>query len=100
MPKPRIRLMALALLVLYGTLPILFGYLILRRWAAERIALVVCGVLFLISGTTMLLSSLWLLVGLGRQRGPLWIGGIASVLSAGVLVGGTLTDVLPCSGPG
>lgn len=91
--------MALAVLLLYGIVPLLIGYFILREWAAERTALVVCGALFLVSGATMLLSALWLLVGLGRQRRPLWTGGIACILSAGVLVGATLTDVLPCSGP-
>jgi hypothetical protein len=91
--------MALALLLLFGIVPLSVGYLILREWTAERTALVVCGALFLISGATMLLSALWLLVGLGRQRLPLWTGGTATILSAIVLLGATFTDVLPCPGP-
>jgi len=99
MSRARFGAMALALLLLFGIVPLLAGYLILREWTAERTALVVCGALFLVSGATMLLSALWLLVGLGHQRLPLWTGGIATILSAGVLLGATLTNVLPCPGP-
>lgn len=99
MSKPRIGIVALAVLLLYGIVPLLFAYVILREWAADRRALAICGVLFLVSGATMLLSACWLFVSLGRQRTPLWAGGAASLVSAAVLVGATLTDVLPCSGP-
>lgn len=99
MSKPRTGIVALAVLLLYGVVPLLFAYVILREWAAERTALIICGVLFLVSGTTMLLSALWLFASLGRQRSPLWAGGAASLASAAVLVAATLTDVLPCSGP-
>ncbi len=99
MPKPRIGIAALAVLLLYGIIPLLFAYFILREWAAERTVLVICGVLFLVSGVTMLVSALGLFVSLGRWRKPLWAGGAASLVSAAVMVGVTLTDVLPCSGP-
>lgn len=99
MSKTRIGIMALAVLLLYGVVPLLFANVILREWTAERTALVICGVLFLVSGVTMLLSVFWLFVSLGRQRNPLWAGGAASLVSAAVLIGATLTDVLPCSGP-
>ena len=99
MPKPRIGIAALAGLLLYGIVPLWFAYFILCQWAAERTVLVICGVLFLGSGVTMLVSALGLFVSLGRWRNPLWAGGAASLVSAAVMVGATLTDILPCSGP-
>ena len=97
--KPRIAIVALALPLLYGIIPLLFAYIILREWAAERTALIICGVLFLVSGATMLLSAIGLFVSMGGWRKPLWAGGAASLLAAAVMIGATLTDVLPCSGP-
>lgn len=99
MPKPRIGIAVLAVLLLYAIIPLLFAYFILREWAAERTVLVICGVLFLGSGVTMLVSALGLFVSLGRRRKPLWAGGAASLVSAAVMVGATLTNILPCSGP-
>jgi len=92
MPKPRIGMLALAVLLLYGIIPLLFAYVILREWAAERTLLVICGVLFLGGGVTLFVS-------LGRSRNLLWAGGAASLVSAAVIVGATLTDILPCAGP-
>jgi len=46
MPKPRIGMLALAVLLLYGIIPLLFAYFIFREWAAERTVLVICGVSF------------------------------------------------------
>jgi len=99
MPKPRIGMLALAVLLLYGIIPLLFAYFIFREWAAERTVLVICGVLFLGSGVTMLVSALSLFVSLGRRKILLWAGGAASLVSAAVMVGATLSDILPCSGP-
>jgi hypothetical protein len=99
MAKPSIGRMGLALMLLYGVVPVVFGYIVVSDWAAVRAAVIVCGAIFLLSGGTMLASAIWLLVGLGRQRLPLWTGGIASILSGGVLAGASLTHVLPCSGP-
>ncbi len=99
MPKPSIGRMSLGLLLLYGIIPFVFGYLYVSDWAAEGTALKVCGASFLLSGGTMFVSATWLVVGLGRQRFPLWTGGIASILSGAVLAGASLTHVLPCSGP-
>jgi hypothetical protein len=92
--------MGLALLLLYGVVPAVMGYLVVSRFAAERTVLVVCGAILLLSGSIMLGSALWSIVSLGHQRLPLWTGSVASILSGGVLAGVTLTDVLPCSGPG
>jgi hypothetical protein len=99
MPKPNIGRMGLALLLLYGVVPVVIGCVVVSDWAGERTAPVVCGALLLLSGGTMLASAVWLLVGLGRQWPPLCTGGIASILSGGVLAGASLTHVLPCSGP-
>jgi hypothetical protein len=100
MSKPRMGRMGLAvLLLLFGIIPLLFGYIYLQYWADESVALFVCAALFFMSGTTMLVSGVWLLVTLGRQRLPLWAGGIAAMVSGGLFVGASLTHVLPCSGP-
>ncbi len=99
MPKPSIVRMGLALLLLDGVVPVVLGYIYLREWAAEGTALVICGAIFLLSGLTMIASALRLLVSLGRERLPLLTGGIASILSAGVLVGASLAHVMPCAGP-
>ncbi len=99
MSKPSIGRMGVALLLLYGIVPVLAGYILMREWAAERMALVACAAIFLLSGTTMLVCAFWLLVGPDRQRLALWSGGIASILSGSVLAGATFTHVLPCSGP-
>ena len=99
MSKPSIGRMGVALLLLYGIVPVLAGYILMREWAAERMALVACAAIFLLSGTTMLVCALCLLVAPGHQRVALWSGGIASILSGSVLAGATFTHVLPCSGP-
>ena len=99
MRKPSIRRVGPALLLLYGIVPFVFGYIVLREWTAESAVLVICGAMFLLGGATMLSSALWLLAGVGRLRAPLWTGGFASILSAGVMVGSSLGHVLPCKGP-
>jgi hypothetical protein len=97
--RRRLGNVGLALLLLYGVIPLLFAYFILREWTAERTALVACGVLFLVSGATMLISAILLFTGWGRLRLPLWAGATASLASATTLIIATLTDMLPCSGP-
>lgn len=100
MSKPRIVRVALALpLLVLGTVPLMFGFFYLLEWRAERTALVLCSVFFFLSGLTILVSGLWLLVSLGRERYFLWTGGVALMVSAALLIGGSLTDLLPCSGP-
>jgi hypothetical protein len=77
MPKPSIGRMALALpLLFFGLFPFFEGYYIVRGWAAESVALVASGAVLLPSGAIMLVSAIWLLVSLGRQRFPLWSGGM------------------------
>ena len=98
MTKPRIGRMTLALPLLFGVVPFFGGYQLVGEWTAEGTLLVVSGALLLMSGATMLVSAVWLLASLGRQRFPLWSGGLASLLSGGVLAAATFSHVLPCSG--
>jgi hypothetical protein len=95
----RIGNFGLAVLLLYGVVPLLFAYFILREWTAERAALIAYGVIFLVCGATMLISAILLFVSWGRQRLSLWAGATASLVSATALVIATLTEMLPCSGP-
>jgi len=99
LPKPSIGRMTLALPLVFGVATAFGGYQIVGEWAAEGTPLLVSGAVLLLSGVTMLLSAVWILVSLGRQRFPLWSGGLASLLSGGVLAAATISDVLPCSGP-
>jgi hypothetical protein len=99
MPKRSVGGACLGLPLLYGLVPVIVGCLVLREWAALSAPLIVFGVLFLVAGTVMVSSALWLFVTVGRSRLPFWSGGIGSILSAGILASVTLTDVLACSGP-
>jgi hypothetical protein len=97
MRKPSLGSVGPALLLLYGVIPVVFGFVIFaRELASESLALVICGVLFFLGGVGMLAAAIW---SLGGQRLPLWIGGGASLWSACVMTSATLTNVLPCSGP-
>jgi len=90
---------ALGLLLLYGLIPVMFGFIALSGWRSKSPPLIVFGVLALVGGTVMLTSGLWSMVTLGRSRLALWTGGIASLLNAGSLAWVVLTEILPCSGP-
>ena len=90
--------MTLALPLMFGVFPFLGGYQLVSDWAAEGAVLVVVGAVLLLGGATMLASAVLLLASLGHQRFPLWSGGVASLLSGGVLAAATISQVLPCSG--
>lgn len=89
----------IALLLVFGLFPFLFGAQLLRDWSAERPALVVFALFFFLCGLAMLISGVWSCLVLGHRRLPLWIGGGAMVLAAALLATVSLTDVLPCSSP-
>lgn len=89
----------MGLLLLYGLLPVLFGFFNLAEWKSESPFLILFGTLALLGGTVMVTSGLWAMVTLGRSRLALWTGGIASLFNAVNLAWVVLTDVLPCSGP-
>lgn len=99
MAKLSIGRMTLAVPLMFGVVPAFGGYQLVREWAAEGTALIVGGAVLLLSGAIMLVSAVWLLASLGRQRFPLWNGGIASLFAGGVLAAATISHVLPCSGP-
>lgn len=99
MRRPSFGRLALALLLLLGVVPAVAGYQIMRDWAAVQATLRLAGVAFALSGTTMLISAVWVFSTLGHRPAPLWSGGIASIVFGSVLAAVTLTDVLPCSGP-
>ena len=93
--------MVLALLMLFfGSLMFLFGYVVLREWRWERAALIACGLVWILSGPTVFGSALWLFGLLRRSLLALRIGGTAIVVSGAVLATAAATGVLPCSGPG
>ena len=99
MPKRSFGRACLGLPLLYGLVPVIVGCVVLRERAALSGPLIVFGLIFLVGGTVMVSSALWLFVTVGRSRLPLWIGGIASIVNAGIFASVTLTEVLPCSGP-
>jgi hypothetical protein len=98
--KPSLSVMSLALVMLFfGLLMSVFGYVAIREWQSERAALIACGVMWILSGPAACGSALWLLGYLGRSRLALWAGGTAILISGMVLMGAAATGVLPCSGP-
>lgn len=99
MPKPRIGRMVLALPLMFGVVPAVGGYQLLRDLAAEQTALIFSSAVLFLSGATMLVSAAWLFVSLGQRQFPLLIGGIASLLSGGVIAAATVSHVFPCSTP-
>ncbi len=88
-----------ALMLLFGYLIAAAGYQTLRKWPSISAAYAACGLLWIVAGPAMLAGGLWVLGSLGRSQVPLWIGGIAALLSGGSLIAGVLTYVIPCSGP-
>jgi len=78
---------------------VLGGYQILREWPSESAALIATGVLILLCGALMMGSLVWVLATLGRNRMPLWLGGLSSLLCGAVVLISLLSHVLPCSGP-
>lgn len=85
---------------------LMFGFVVLsagrdtvREWASISSALRTCGLLWILAGAVIIVTGLWVLGSLGRQRIPLLVGGAATALAGMVLVVGVLTYVIPCSGP-
>lgn len=75
------------------------GHTTLREWGAISPALRMCGLLWTLAGAVTMVTGLWALGSLGRNRMPLLVGGAAAALAGIVLVVGVLTYVVPCSGP-
>ena len=86
-------------MMFFGFLTSQSAFRILGEWSSISRSFASAGLLFAFGGPAMMVGGLWALVSLGRHRIPLWIGGVASALVGIVLVVGTLTNVIPCSGP-
>jgi len=92
--------MVMALLMLFfGSLMFLFGYVAVSEWRSERAALIACGGVWILTGSAIFGSALWLFGSLGRNRLALRIGGAAIVASGTVLGAAALVGVLQCTGP-
>jgi len=88
-----------AALLMFGFVVLFVGRDTVREWASIGSALRTCGLLWLLAGTAMIVTSLWVLGSLGRRRIAVLVGGAAAALAGMVLVVGVLTYVIPCSGP-
>jgi len=98
--KPSASAMVMALSMLFfGSLMFLFGYLGLSEWRSERVALIACSAVWILTGSTVFGSAVWLFGSLGRNPPALRIGGAAIVASGTALATAAATGVLPCSGP-
>ena len=98
--KPSAGAMVLALLMLFfGFLMFVFGYIGIGEWRSEGAALNACSVVWVLTGPTAFGSALWLFGSLGRNRRALGIGGAVIVASGTVLAMAAAADVLQCSGP-
>lgn len=86
-------------LLLFGFVGLSAGYQTLRDWSSITPGYASCGLLWILAGTVMIVTGLWVLGSLGRHRIPLLAGGAATALAGMVLVVGVLTYVIPCSGP-
>ena len=93
--------MLLALLMLFfGPLMFLFGYVGLSEWRSEQVALIACSAAWRLTGPAVFAAALWLFGSLGRSPLALRVGGAAIVASGAVLATAAALGVLPCSGPG
>jgi hypothetical protein len=88
-----------AALLLLGCATTGAGLSVLREWSAVGSTLAVLGLLWTSSGVAMVVSAVWLILSLGRQRLPLAIGGGGGILSGVLVLAGFLTHVIPCTGP-
>ena len=92
------RLVSTALFLL-GSVTTGAGLLVLRGWSAVGSTLAIFGLLWTFSGVAMVVSAVWLILSVGRQRFPLAIGGAGGILSGVLVLAGFLTHVVPCTGP-
>lgn len=86
-------------MLFFGALMFLFGYFDLREWRYEGTALIVCALVWSVTGPAVFGSAVWVLVSIGRSWLPLSIGGSAIALSGAVLAIAATTRFLPCNGP-
>ena len=87
------------LMLLFGFLVFLFGYVGLGEWRSEGALLIACSVVWVLTGPTAFGSALWLFGSLGRSSRALRLGGTAIAASGTVFATAALTGVLECSSP-
>jgi cytochrome bd-type quinol oxidase subunit 1 len=98
--KPSIAAIVLALpMLLFGFVMSLFGYFALSEWRSERVALILCGLVWALTSPAVFGSAAWSLVSLGRSPLALRIGGTSILASGIVLAMAAAVGVLPCSSP-
>jgi hypothetical protein len=99
--RPSAGAMVLALLMLFfGPLMFLFGYVGLSEWRSEQVALIACSAAWSLTGPAVFGAALWLFGSLGRSPLALRVGGAAIVASGTVLATAAALGVMPCSSPG
>ena len=99
-PKASLSAMVIALLMLlFGSLMFLFGYDGISEYRSERVVLIACSVVWLLTGPMVIGSGLWLSGSLGRSLQALRIGGSAILVSGTVLATAAATGATLCSSP-
>jgi len=99
-PKPRFAvLLFVPMFILYGVMGTGAGFSTLQEWTAISSALRGFALLWLITGPAMLLAAVGVLGSLGRHSPSLRLGGISAALLGMLRAGGSLTEIVPCSGP-
>lgn len=99
-PKPHFALLLFVpMFLLYGVMGTGGGYSTLKEWPAISPALRGFAVLWLITGLAMLIAAVGLSGSLGRHSPSLRVGGISAALFGFLRAGGSLTEIVPCSGP-
>jgi hypothetical protein len=98
--KPSASAIVLALLMLlFGAFMFLVGYVGLSEWRSERVTLIACSVVWILSGSAVFGSALWLFGSRGRNPLALRIGGAASMASGAILATAAAAGVLQCTAP-
>ena len=101
-PPPRPHLAALLFIpifLLYGLLACAWGYSAWQDWSFISPGLRGFSILAGVTGPLMVVSSLWLLGSMGRRPLTLQVGGLAATGFGVLQAVGSLTEIVPCSGP-
>jgi hypothetical protein len=92
-------LMVTGVMIFFGLFISFAGYSIIEHWRFASPAYAAFAVAWIVAGPLMFVAGGWALGSGGRQRIPLWVGGLAAVVAGVALVSGVLAHVVPCSGP-
>jgi hypothetical protein len=91
MPKRNLGRVCLGLPLLYGLVPVIFGSIALCKWAGVSSYVIGFNLLFVLGGTVMVSSAIWLLFSRGRVHLPFRIG--VSILDASIFAWAILADL-------